>query len=117
MPVRIRLSRIGKKQAPFYRIVAVDGRKKRDGEYLEDLGTYDAIKTRLVRYDDAGIQRWISVGAQPSETVQKIMKLYKRVGIASGPVAEPIAPVKVVKEKTPVKTAEEPSEETQQPTE
>lgn len=116
MPVRIRLSRIGKKQAPFYRIIAVDGRKKRDGEYLEDLGTYDAVKTRLVRYNDAGIQKWISVGAQPSETVQKLMKLYKRVGIAPAATAEPIVPVKTVTEKKPVKKVEEPSE-TQQPTE
>jgi small subunit ribosomal protein S16 len=114
MPVRIRLSRIGKKQAPFYRIIAVDGRKKRDGEYLEDLGTYDAVKTQLVRYNDAGIQKWISVGAQPSETVQKLMKLYKRGGIAPAMAAEPVVPVKTA-EKKPVKKVEEPSET--QPTE
>ncbi len=107
MPVRIRLSRIGKKKTPFYRIVAVDGRKKRDGEYLEDLGTYDGLKTRLVRYDDAGVQKWISLGAQPSETVAKLMKLYKRDGIAASTQAP--TPVVAPREKKPVKAAEEAS--------
>lgn len=107
MPVRIRLSRIGKKKAPFYRIVVVDGRKKRDGEYLQDLGTYDALKTRLVRYDEPNIQKWISLGAQPSETVEKLMKLYKRNGIATSTPAPAATPVKASKVRRPVKVAEE----------
>jgi len=49
MAVKLRLSRIGKKHAPFFRIVAVDSRKKRDGSYLENLGTYDSIKGSFVQ--------------------------------------------------------------------
>jgi small subunit ribosomal protein S16 len=48
MAVKLRLTRIGKKKAPFYRIVAIDSRKKRDGAFLENLGTYDALKGNLV---------------------------------------------------------------------
>ena len=47
MAVKIRLSRIGKKNAPFSRIVAIDSRKKRDGAFLEDLGTYDMLKSKV----------------------------------------------------------------------
>ncbi|MCA9770017.1 30S ribosomal protein S16 [Candidatus Dependentiae bacterium] len=90
MPVRIRLSRIGKKKVPFYRIIAVDGRKKRDGKFLQDLGTYDALNSRLIQFDQEGVDKWISVGAQPSESALKIIKRFKRDGIASGPVRKAI---------------------------
>ena len=46
MPVSIRLSRFGRKDLPFYRVVVVDSRKKRDGEFLETIGTYDGLKTK-----------------------------------------------------------------------
>ena len=77
MAVKIRLARIGKKSAPFYRIVAIDSRKKRDGEFLEDLGTYDGLKTKLVHFHEERINHWISLGAQPSETVKKLHRMYK----------------------------------------
>lgn len=77
MAVKIRLSRIGKKKAPFYRIVAVDSRKKRDGEFLEDLGTYDALHTKLVNFREDRINHWIALGAQPTLTVKKIQRLHK----------------------------------------
>ena len=76
--VKIRLSRIGKKKAPFYRVVAVDSRKKRDGAYLENLGTYDALNTVLVQFDEERFNYWIEQGAQPSDSVKKIVKLYKK---------------------------------------
>lgn len=78
MPVKIRLSRIGKKSAPFYKIVAVDSRKKRDGEVLEDLGTYDAINSKLVNYHEARIQHWLSHGAVPTDTVKKLQRMYRK---------------------------------------
>jgi small subunit ribosomal protein S16 len=78
MAVRIRLSRIGKKHAPFYRIVAVDGRKKRDGAFLEDLGTYDGIKTELVRFEPDRIDYWVSQGAIPSDAVKRLQILHKK---------------------------------------
>ena len=77
MSVKIRLARIGKKKAPFYRIVAIDSRKKRDGAFLEDLGTYDAIKSKLVTFHEDRVNHWISLGAQPTLTVKKIQRIYK----------------------------------------
>lgn len=83
MAVKIRLSRIGKKGAPFYRIVAIDSRKKRDGEFLDNLGTYDALNPKLVRFNEERLKYWLSVGAQPSLTVQKIYNnLFKKAGAA-----------------------------------
>lgn len=77
MPVRIRLSRVGKKHAPFYRVVSVDGRKKRDGAYLEDIGTYDALKGVVVRFDVETYERRIKQGAVPSDSVKKIFSQYR----------------------------------------
>ena len=78
MSVKIRLARIGKKKAPFFRIVAMDSRKKRDGEFLENLGTYDALKSEVVVFHADRVQEWISKGAIPSETVKKIHKQYNK---------------------------------------
>jgi len=78
MPVRLRLARIGKKHAPFYRIVAVDSRKKRDGAFLEDLGTYDVLKTQFVRFEQERIAYWISQGAMPSDSVKKLQKMHQK---------------------------------------
>lgn len=78
MSVKIRLARIGKKKTPFFRIVAMDSRKKRDGEFLENLGTYDALKSELVVFHVDRVADWISKGAIPSETVKKIHKQYNK---------------------------------------
>lgn len=75
--VTIRLSRRGKKNSPFYHIVAVDKNKKRDGAVLDKIGTYDPKKTdakEKVKYDADLYKSWISKGAQPSETVVQILK-------------------------------------------
>ncbi len=78
MAVKIRLSRIGKKNSPIWRIVATDGRKKRDGEFLENLGTYDPLTKTLVQFHAERIQAWVSKGAICSETVEKLVKMHKR---------------------------------------
>ena len=67
MAVKIRLSRIGKKNAPFYRIVAIDERKKRDGASLEILGTYNPRSGQFVQFHEARIQHWIGLGAQETD--------------------------------------------------
>jgi len=77
MSVKIRLSRLGKKHRPYWRIVAVDSRKKRDGAYLENLGTYDPIKHIALQLHADKILTWIDKGAQCSPTVTKLMKNYK----------------------------------------
>lgn len=77
MAVKIRLQRIGKKNAPFARIVALDSRKKRDGAFLEDLGTYDMVNSKLVHFHEERVNYWLSVGAQESETVKKLHRMHK----------------------------------------
>lgn len=78
MSVRIRLARIGKKKAPFYRIVAVDSRTKRDGKFLENLGTFNPISGEMVQYHADRIQAWIEKGALPTESVVKLQKRHKK---------------------------------------
>lgn len=77
MAVRIRLSRVGKKNVPFFRIVAVDSRQKRDGTCLENLGTYDAQKSKVLLFKEDRVNHWISKGAIPTDTVKKLWKMYK----------------------------------------
>jgi small subunit ribosomal protein S16 len=83
MAVRIRLSRIGKKHVPFYRIVAVDGRRKRDGAFLENLGTYDALKGSFVHFHEERMNSWIEKGAIPSEAVKKLHSTYRKGAVTS----------------------------------
>ncbi len=78
MPVKIRLSRLGKKNAPQFRIVAVDSRRKRDGAFLEDLGTYNPITGKLVQFHLDRINDWVSKGAILTESVHRLKKQYKR---------------------------------------
>lgn len=78
MAVKIRFSRTGKKHNPFYSIVAVDGRKKRDGAYLEDLGTYDAINNKMITFNEERVNYWLSVGAVPTDVVKKVHKVFKK---------------------------------------
>ena len=80
--VKIRLSRIGRKNRPYWRIVAMDSRKKRDGAFLDNLGTYDPITHEVVQLRSDRIQEWIAKGAQCSDSVAKIVKLYKRTAKA-----------------------------------
>lgn len=76
MAVKIRLSRFGKKKSPMYRIVATDSKKKRDGEYLENIGTYNSIKHQLVEFKVERLTFWVSQGAIVTDAVKKIKKTY-----------------------------------------
>ena len=98
MAVRIRLARIGKKKAPFYRLVAIDGRAKRDGQYLENLGTYNPLTGDIIQYHAEKVQSWIEKGAIPSETALRIGKLYKKGSqVEVAPAAPKKAPAKKAK--------------------
>ncbi len=73
--VRIRLRRMGAKKKPFYRIVVADQRSPRDGRFIENIGTYDPMTdppTVEIKSERAG--HWLSVGAQPSEAVARLLK-------------------------------------------
>jgi len=103
MAVRIRLSRAGRTNRPYWRIVAIDSRKKRDGAALDRLGTYDPIQHQIVTLDAAGIQEWISKGAECSPAVAKLVKKHtaETAKVAEQAVEE--APKKVVKRTRTVK--------------
>jgi len=78
MSVKIRLSLIGKKHVPFFRIVAVDSRKKRDGRFLAMMGTYNVLKGELVEFNETRYNEWIAKGALPTNSAKKIFKQYKK---------------------------------------
>ena len=69
MAVKIRLRRIGAKKAPVYRVVVADSRYPRDGRFIEEIGTYDPTKV-----DSEKANKWISTGAQPTDTVKVLFK-------------------------------------------
>ena len=76
MAVKIRLKRIGKKFSPVYRVVVLDARKKRDGRVIEEIGLYDPMQEpSLIRVDSERVRYWLGVGAQPSETVHRLLKI------------------------------------------
>jgi len=75
--VKIRLLRKGRKKKPFYRIIVVDSRKSsQSGSYLEQVGEYDPIAEKT-SIDGELVKNWISKGAQPSDTVKKLLKTEK----------------------------------------
>ena len=77
MAVKIRLKRLGRSKRPFYRIHAIDRRSARDSRSIEELGYYDPIdpdlsKALKIKHDR--VKYWLSVGAQPSDTVRSLLK-------------------------------------------
>jgi small subunit ribosomal protein S16 len=76
MAVRLRLMRMGKKKQPVYRVVAIDQRAPRDGRYIEQIGRYDARQDpSIVEIDNERATDWLAKGAQPSETVEKLLNI------------------------------------------
>ena len=80
--VKIRLRRVGKKKAPFYRVVVADSRYPRDGRFIEEIGTYDPMaEPSAVKIDAERAKKWIANGAQPTDTVRV---LFKKTGVIEG---------------------------------
>ena len=76
MAVKIRLKRLGKIRAPYYRIVVADSRTKRDGRVIEEIGKYHPTEEpSFIEVDSERAQYWLSVGAQPTEQVTAILKI------------------------------------------
>ncbi len=80
MAVKLRLARFGKKHAPFFRIVAIDSRKMRNGLYLENLGTYNPTTDEYIQFHIERIDAWLAQGAIPSDAVKKLYKRFKQKG-------------------------------------
>lgn len=75
MAVKIRLRRIGAKKDPFYRIVVADSRYPRDGRFIEEIGYYDpTTEPTTFKVDSEKAKKWISTGAQPTDTVKALFK-------------------------------------------
>ena len=76
MAVKMRLRRMGQKKAPFYRIVVADSRSPRDGRFIEEIGYYDPnTEPSTIKIDEEAAKKWLSTGAQPTETVGKLLKI------------------------------------------
>jgi len=79
MPAVIRLTRFGKRHVPIYRVIVVDSRKARDGQFIEQVGFYNPNGSKPeLRFEQEKVLKWLGVGAQPSDTVRSLLK---KVGI------------------------------------
>ena len=75
MAVKIRLRRMGAKKSPFYRVVVADSRYPRDGRFIEQVGTYNPrTEPATVDFDTEKVEKWIANGAQPTDTVKRLLK-------------------------------------------
>lgn len=75
MAVRIRLTRLGKKKKPFYRIIVADSENKRDGKFLDIVGTYDPLQDpAVIQINNTKLEDWLSRGALPTTTVKSLIK-------------------------------------------
>ena len=73
--VKIRLTRMGQKKAPFYRVVVADSRYPRDGRFIEEIGYYNPLtEPAEVKIDAELAKKWLATGAQPTETVKDLLK-------------------------------------------
>jgi len=113
--LKIRLRRMGLRNRPAYRVVVIDSRKARDGEYLESVGHYDP-RTKLLELNTDRIGHWVSRGAQTSDTVGRLLSRYARQHApASGTVngegapapAAPAEPASTTANATPTDTPKE----------
>ena len=100
MAVRIRLTRVGATKRPSYRVIAIDKRRSRDGRALEILGFYDPLtEPATVQLDRAKIDAWIGKGAQPSDTVVKLMRQSERAATAGAEAEKPKRATRAAKPK------------------
>ncbi|HET9415967.1 MAG TPA: 30S ribosomal protein S16 [Candidatus Limnocylindria bacterium] len=100
MAVRIRLTRVGATKRPAYRVIAIDKRRSRDGRALEILGYYDPLTDpATVQLDRAKIDAWIGKGAQPSDTVVRLLRQAERAAAAGAEAEKPKRATRAAKPK------------------
>jgi small subunit ribosomal protein S16 len=93
MAVRVRLTRVGSKKNPIWRVVVADQRSPRDGRFIETIGHYNPqTEPSTIRLDEERLQHWIARGAQPSGSVKQLVKAYAKSGGAAAPEPAPAAP-------------------------
>ena len=75
MAVKMRLTRMGAKKAPFYRVIVADSRSPRDGRFIEEIGYYNPLTNPVdIKIDAEKAKKWLGTGAQPTETVKALLK-------------------------------------------
>ena len=102
MAVRMRLTRVGSKKNPIYRVVVADSRSPRDGKFIDIVGRYNPqTDPSTIDFDEDKVRDWLSKGAQPSDTVQYLLQ---KAGVieaaASTPAAQPAAAPQVTSTET-----------------
>ena len=76
MAVKMRLRRMGQKKAPFYRVIVADSRSPRDRRFIEEVRYYHPTKEpSVIKIDEEKAKKWLATGAQPTETVAKLLKI------------------------------------------
>ena len=84
MAVKIRLARAGAKKTPYYHVVAAEVTNRRDGRFLEAVGSYDPTENpAMVQFDLARLDHWLQVGAQPTATVAQLIRKHKKQAAAA----------------------------------
>jgi small subunit ribosomal protein S16 len=79
--VKMRLTRVGSKKNPIYRVVVTDSRAPRDGRFIEIVGRYNPrSEPSLIEFDEAKVKEWLAKGVQPSETVSRLLKVKGLLG-------------------------------------
>lgn len=102
MAVKMRLTRLGDKKAPFYRIVVADSRAARDAKYIDLIGTYNPLtSTDQVKIDAEKAQTWLKNGAQPTDTVKALLK---KAGVEAKKAEKKEKPAKKAATKSAAKT-------------
>ena len=118
MAVRIRLTRVGATKRPAYRVIAIDKRRSRDGRALEILGFYDPLtEPATVQLDRARIDAWIGQGAQPSDTVVKLLRQSERATTADAEAEKPKRATRAAKPKPSKKAQAKAAAAAEAPTE
>lgn len=108
MAVKLRLMRMGKKKQPTYRVVAADSRSPRDGRFIEIIGTYEPRQEpSVIKIDNDRALHWLRHGAQPTDRVEKLLKISGAWELHTGqPVDQPVAAAVSAKSATSPSTAE-----------
>ena len=79
MAVKMRLTRMGDKKSPFYRIVVADARAPRDGKFIEEVGRYNpCVDPSMIKFDLEKVDKWIANGAQPTDTVARLLETARK---------------------------------------
>ncbi len=117
MAVKMRLTRMGKKKSPYYRVVVIDGRSQRDGRYIDLIGRYDPRQDpSLIEIDEEKALDWLGKGVQPTEAVAKLLDITgvtSKFKVASGKIHTVGGKPEAASEKAPV-AEEAPTEEAEE---